>query len=245
MMAAASFCGAHVMSISDPHSPVLLRFSNRIGLLGLLLLVLPSLAAALLYRGDTQSGFSFFNHTLSELGRYELSPLAIFVNGGLFFGGLSLIAAFSCRLWLARHHRIQVVMYLSNIVLAVSLATIGLFPINLSELHGQAMSTFYVMTMVCALLYCVALWRHPPSRFGIVPAVIAGGLGFGAFTSQERQLMLMDRYAYGLFGDNRPGFWWPAIESWLLLASVGIWLYFALQEYHRQFNSPWLGNRTD
>ncbi len=215
---------------------MLLRISNRVGLFGVMLLTLSPLLAAVAYRGDAGESFSFLTHTLSELGRYEVSQLALLVNGGLFFGGLSLVVAFVTRLWLVSGVGFQAAMYLCNIVLALSITAVGLFPVNVGRLHIDAMLFFYLMTFICGVLYCTALWRHPPSRLGLIPAMIAGGLGLSAFCKEERDLLLMDRYAFGLFGADRPNLWWPAFEGWLMLLFVGIWLLFALSVIERADN---------
>ncbi|WP_298440536.1 hypothetical protein [uncultured Ferrimonas sp.] len=213
---------------------VLLRFSNRTGLFGLFLLTVTPVLAALMYCGDANERFSFLNHTLSELGRYDVSQWALLVNGGLFFGGLSLVASFATRLWLVRGVEFQAALYSAGIVLALAITAVGLFPVNVGSLHQHAMTTFYLMTPICALLYCVALWRDRSSRLGIAPATMAALLAISAFLDEHRDLMLMDRYGYGLFGEQRPTIWWPALEGWLLLASVGLWLFFTLGVIRRQ-----------
>ncbi|QIZ77416.1 hypothetical protein [Ferrimonas lipolytica] len=213
--------------------PVLLRFSHRVGLFGLALIVITCVIAAIVYRGDAGENFSFLTHTLSELGRYRTSEWALLANGGLFFGGLSLVASFAMRLWLVKDKEIKVALYLSGIVLSLIIAGVGLFPINVGSLHAGTVVAFYLVSPICAVLYCVSLWREKAFLWGIIPAVLTSYFAIDAFSCACGELLLMDRYAFGLFGDARPDIWWPAARSWLLLFSVGGWLFFTLGVLHR------------
>ncbi|WP_345333904.1 hypothetical protein [Ferrimonas pelagia] len=207
---------------------ILLRLANRVGIMGLLMLILPPLLAAWVYRGEAGESFSFLTHTLSELGRYDSSRLAVLINGGMFFGGLALVVSFSSRALSGRSTPISVSLAISGILLSLSVAACGLFPVNVGALHSHAMTALYVMTPVCALFYCFAILRDIPPRWGVLPALAAAGCALALLLDPDRELMLMDRYAYGLFGADRPTIWWPALTGWLLVLFVGIWLFYAL-----------------
>ncbi|GAA5190578.1 DUF998 domain-containing protein [Ferrimonas gelatinilytica] len=204
------------------------RLGNRLGIIGLLLLVIPPLLAGWVYRGEAGERFSFLTHTLSELGRYDTSSLAVLVNGGMFFGGLALLVSFSSRRWHRHSAPISWSLKLSGILLSLSVAACGLFPVNVGQLHSDAMTALYLMTPISAVLYCFAILKESPPRWGMLPALAATGCALSMLADPRRDLLLMDRYAYGLFGADRPTLWWPALNGWLLLLFVGIWLLYAL-----------------
>ncbi|MBY5990625.1 hypothetical protein [Ferrimonas balearica] len=206
----------------------LLRLANRLGSLGIIMLVLPSLLASLVYVGEAGEAFNFLNHSLSELGRYDSSPLALLVNGGLFFGGLFLVVSFTSRGWLRRRRPIKLSLNLSGVLMSLSVAACGLFPVNVGMVHAWAMTAFYVMTPICAVLYCFAILTEIPPRWGVIPALAAAGCAIALLMRPDRLLALMDRYPYGLFGADRPLIWWPALLGWMLLGFVAIWLLYAL-----------------
>lgn len=209
------------------HRP-LVRLTNRIGIAALALLVLPSLVAALAFRGEAGEHFSFLNHSLSELGRYgETSPLAVMVNGGLFFGGLALSLSFTFSNWLI-NRRFRSPLLVCGVLLSLSLSGCGLFPVNVGNLHSKAMMAFYVMTILCALVYCRSILMDKPPRWGVIPAVAAASLATTLLLRQDALMVLQDRYPYGLFGEVRPMVWWPALTGWLLLLCVTLWLFYAL-----------------
>lgn len=214
-------------------NPIVLRFANRIGQIGLGLLVIPALIAALVFRGDEDEHFSFLTHTLSELGRYELSQFALLVNGGLFFGGLCIMVSFATRWYLIRHYRSEALYYLTGMMLALTTASVGLFPINVGQLHISAVVTLQMLTPVCALLHIASIWRNQEPKLFMLPALLAATLAAKAYFDPERDLLLMDRYAYSLFGAERPTFWWAAVESWLLLAAIGVWMLSSLMLFNR------------
>ncbi|SHI11097.1 hypothetical protein [Ferrimonas marina] len=220
------------MTKSD--DPILVRLANRVGVIGLLMLVVPSLLAAWVYQGDADESFSFLTHTLSELGRYDTSTLAVLVNGGLFFGGLALVLCFSSQAWIRRDAPLTVSLHISGVLLALSVAACGLFPVNVGPLHSKAMTAFYLMTPICAVIYCFAILTELPPRWGVLPAMAAAGCALLLLLDPERDLMLMDRYAFGQFGAERPAIWWPALTGWLLLLFVGIWLLYVLVLVRRQ-----------
>ncbi len=204
------------------------RLGNRLGIIGLLMLVLPPLLAAWVYRGEAGERFSFLTHTLSELGRYDTSKLALLVNGGMFFGGLALLVSFSSRRWHRRTAPISLSLNLSGVLLSLAVAACGLFPVNVGQLHSAAMIALYLMAPISAVLYCFAILKELPPRWGVLPALAAAGCALSMLVDPRRDLVLMDRYAYGLFGAHRPTVWWPALNGWLLLFFVGVWLLYAL-----------------
>ncbi|USD36817.1 MULTISPECIES: hypothetical protein [Ferrimonas] len=208
------------------HRP-LVRLTNRIGIAALALLLLPSLIAALVYQGESGESFSFLNHSLSELGRYGTSPLAVLVNGGLFFGGLALTLSFIFSNWLI-NRSFRSPLLVCGVLLSLCLSGCGLFPVNVGTLHSKAMMAFYAMTIICALFYCRSILVDKPPRWGVVPAVAAALFASNLLFRDDALLVLQDRYPFGLFGAERPLIWWPALLGWLLLVSVTLWLFYAL-----------------
>ncbi|MGS0729019.1 DUF998 domain-containing protein, partial [Shewanella sp. 0m-11] len=67
------------------------RLAFRFGMLGIFGQVLGLVLSIVMFEHFDGQGYSFLNHTLSELGSYGHSRYAVIVNGGLFFGGLCVV----------------------------------------------------------------------------------------------------------------------------------------------------------
>ncbi len=134
------------------------------GLLGLFGLLLGLGLVIWGYQSGDGREFSLLNHSLSELGSYGHSKLAVLLNGGLFFGSLSLVLCWLFTLQLSRLLSGHL-LYLSLTLTCMALAGVGLFPVNVYHLHilmlkwflSLAVSVLAATWFIC----CSALWcRH-------------------------------------------------------------------------------------
>jgi len=127
-----------------------------LSLAGSLFAVIGSLVSTLAYRGKNGERYSPLNHFISELGEAGVSKLAWAFNLGLILSGLSLIPA--CIL-LGMHipgFLAQVGM-ITGLIAALSLALVGVFPMNNLKPHGIAAVTFFRFGLLMVLTFSIAI----------------------------------------------------------------------------------------
>lgn len=202
----------------------------RFGMLGIILHVLSLFVASLGFNDFNGNGFSFFNFSLSELGQYGHSQLAVVFNGGLFFGSLSLVLF--CLFSLQRCDRPLLYPCLLLLILAMlSLAITGLFPINVYHLHTLGIEYFFYFSLLSIGCYLGYLWQgarlagNPPKHFAyqgcsVLSLLCIAVFGLFVFLAQVDSSLINSGQAFYhgmMMIEPRPEFWWPAILEWLAL----------------------------
>ncbi|MFT5787911.1 MAG: hypothetical protein ACI8SJ_000006 [Shewanella sp.] len=201
----------------------------RFGMLGIFGLLLGLILSVLAFEQYDGNGFSFFNHTLSELGHYGHSYFAVIINGGLFFGSLSavLFCLFSLQIadspW-------SYPFFVCLGLTFFSLAAMGLFPINVYHLHIVAIKYFFIFGTISSMFYGLyllvgkgRLFSHSTTVFAFITFVTMSAfllvplLGF-ELTEGGRAF-----YHEMLVEIHRPTIWWPAILEWICIASFVSW----------------------
>ena len=197
------------------------------GLLGAGVALLGSVIAASAYRGKQEQRYSPINHFISELGEVGVSRLAPVFNLGLILSGLALLLA-SLSLGLALPGFLAKLGLVAGVVSAISLALVGVFPMNQIEPHGKAAVTYFRSGLAMVALFSLAI-AFQPSASAIIsrwfalaglPAVLA----FGSF------LVLIGK-AYqdgqedpiGTEDVQRPRFWLLAAVEWSVFLTVLLW----------------------
>lgn len=206
----------------------LLRLARQMFALGALILCPAVLLAALLFTGTDGAPFSPFNVSVSELGTYGYSPLAVLANGGLFFGGLVLVLGSLQGLRTVQGLGILVWLALAAAWLALALS--GLFPSNVYHLHTAALKWFFYCALLAGLGYLLwlALGKSKPqsplalvfcalmllfvSAFLLLPQLSLASVPFSRPFYEE---------AYSPY--PRPLWWWPAALEWSSLLSLLLW----------------------
>ncbi|WP_299787116.1 hypothetical protein [uncultured Shewanella sp.] len=210
-------------------SKKLTSLAFKFGALGIVGLLIGIILSAIGFQDFEGNNFNFFNHTLSELGQYGHSTFAVVINGGLFFGSLSLIlyCLFSIQLI---DSKLLYSLFLSLVFTFISLAATGLFPVNVYHLHTMAIKYFFYFGTVSSLLYLVYLLMKGRVFYSLWNA-ITGLLTFISFLA----FLLLSHMDLGLIsGDKhfyqemvmqlpRPDIWWPATLEWLSLALFMLW----------------------
>ncbi|MFQ6371290.1 DUF998 domain-containing protein [Shewanella sp. YIC-542] len=217
----------------------LIKLALGFGCMGLLGLVLGLGISIVGYDTLGEGSFCFNNHTMSELGNYGHSPLAVTLNGGLFFGSLCLVLFSLYSLQLASTIT-GTLSFLGLAITCLALAGIGLFPLNVYHLHVFMLKWFFIMGSVSALLYLVDQMVAQPSsglRLGILPALVCC-LSFGLFLflpAFELDVTEGNRPFYHemVLESLRPALWWPALLQWLSLGGFMLWLAALLWENFR------------
>ncbi|WOT06034.1 DUF998 domain-containing protein [Shewanella youngdeokensis] len=199
------------------------------GLLSIVGLLLGLLISALTFESSNGGGFNFLNHTVSELGYYGHSAYAVAINGGLFFGSLSavLFCLFSMQVadspW-------SYPFFVSLGTAFLCLSAVGLFPINVYELHIFAIELFFIFGSLSAIFYALYVFVGRGKLFSNTTSILAAMtlVSMGTFifapmlgfwlTDGDRAFyheMLVER--------NRPTIWWPAVYEWFGLGSFVSW----------------------
>ena len=201
----------------------------KFGVLGIIGLLAGTILSVVGFQDFEGKRFNFLNHTLSELGHYGHSTLAVIINGGLFFGSLSmsLFALFSIQLV---DNKSLFPLCFSLAATFACLAAVGLFPVNVYHLHTAALKYFFYLGTCSCALYFIYLMRHGKlfySRWNIVTGLLTL-ISFSAF-------LFMSHISLGFFGDDRPFYqevvmelprpniWWPAVIEWLSLTLFIVW----------------------
>ncbi|WP_415837058.1 hypothetical protein [Shewanella aquimarina] len=209
------------------------KLAFRFGLLGLLGHLIGLLAASLGFSDYSGQGFSFFNFSLSELGQYGHSELAVVFNGGLFFGSLSLVlfALFALQNsdgpWVLTSFSVLVASLLA-------LACVGLFPVNVYHLHILGIEYFFYFAAMSVAAYLIYLLRRRgrPKRFALRGSLLLSGLTLGLLLV----FILMAHTDDGMVANGtwfyhdlvmvepRPEIRFPVIMEWAALFSFMGWL---------------------
>lgn len=202
----------------------------RFGMLGITVHVLSLIVAALGFNDFNGNGFSFFNFSLSELGQYGHSQLAVVFNGGLFFGSLSLVLF--CLFSLQYSDSPLLYPCLLLLILALlALAITGLFPINVHHLHTLGIESFFYCSLLSIACYLGYVWQgarlaiKPLKRFayrgcGVLSLLCLAVFGLFVFFAQVDNSLSNNGQAFYhgmMMIEPRPEFWWPAIVEWLAL----------------------------
>ena len=200
---------------------------RQFGWVGLFGIVLGIVCSIMGYSLKNEMAFSLMNHTLSELGTYSHSPLAVVVNGGLFFGSLSLVLSLLMSLQIAKHGLGYLFVLLFSLSY-IALAAVGLFPTNVYHLHVLALKWFFYLGCGSALLFVVYLGLVQDALFAkwtVIPALLTllSQSAFLFIPHLELGITANDRpfYLEMILQTPRQALWWPAIIEWL---SVTCWL---------------------
>lgn len=201
----------------------------RFGILGLLGLMVGIMGASFSYRGYDGEAFNFLNHTISELGNYGHSTAAVVLNGGLFFGGLSLVLFCLFSLQLLRSLWAYPFILLLSLAYA-ALALTGLFPLNVYHLHILGLKWFFYFASLSSLAFVCYMAITPRPRYStwvIIPALLAFVTltAFLFIPHLELGSIASDRPLYQkmVLTLPRPVIWWPAVLEWLSISFVLIW----------------------
>ena len=207
--------------ITDP------TWFRSFGVIGAGVALLGVLIAAAAYRGKEGERYSPLNHFISELGEIGVSKLAAVFNLSLILSGLALLVA-SLSLGLILPGILAKLGLVAGVISAVSLALVGVFPMNRIDPHGKAAVTYFRTGLAMVALFSLAIAFQPeggavlPRGYALagVPALLA----FGSF------LFLIGR-AYqegeedplGTEDVQRPQFWLLAAVEWSIFLTVLLW----------------------
>ena len=119
------------------------------GMAGVLTVLLGSLVAGFFYRGKDGERYSPLNHFISELGEEGVSAKAGWFNLSLIVSGLCLLAA-CISLGLILPGTLARIAGVIGALCALSLALVGLFPVNLYKQHAASAMAFFLSGNACS-----------------------------------------------------------------------------------------------
>jgi len=212
------------MNMTLLSNPIWFRIS---GFAGAAFAVLGAVIAAAGYRGKAGEPYSPFNHFISELGEVGVSKLAVAFNLGLILSGIALIPA-SLSLGLALPGWLAKLGMAAGVICAISLALVGVFPMNHIKPHGKAAVAYFRSGLVMVALFSIAIALQPADDAVLARGYALAGLppilSFGSFLVLiGRAYQETDEPLEAEEGAQRPRFWILAVVEWLVFLTVLLW----------------------
>jgi hypothetical membrane protein len=197
------------------------------GLAGTAVVLLAVSASASRYSGRRGERYSVFNHFVSELGERGVSPFSGAFNVGLIVSGALLLPCCVALGMLIPGAWAKIAMLVSCVA-AVSVALVGVFPMNDLPRHTAAAMTFFRAGLLTILLFGVAIVRQPaggvvlPFAINLVGALAvvcyAAFLILGRKAAKDVEAML-DPLSIG----ERPRVWILPTMEWGVFLTTMLW----------------------
>ncbi len=112
--------------------------------------------------------FDLFDNALSDLGNLSFNaPIAYIFNAGIMLSGLFL-AAFAILVSSGHHDWKYLIWTVPLTFTGLSLALVGIFPIDTGIIHGLVSVAFFVMMIITMLVYSFSSWLLGSPRIGAV-----------------------------------------------------------------------------
>lgn len=197
-----------------------------LSLAGMLFATVGSLISALAYRGKNGERYSPLNHFISELGEVGVSKLALAFNLGLILSGLSLIPACFVLGSLIPGFLAKVGM-ITGLIAALSLALVGVFPMNNIKPHGIAAVTFFRFGLLMVSTFSIAIAVQPqgslvlPRLYSLagLPAILA----FSSFLILMRQSTSDNHDPLEPTLETRPKVCLMTVVEWAIFLTIILW----------------------
>ena len=199
------------------------RMSASAGLIGVSIISLGSIAAAVAYVGNKGEPFSPLNHWVSELGEVGVSELSTVFNVSLILGGIEFVI-FMIGLAATRGGLFALLYGLVGVVAGIGGIFVGVYPMNNLDRHGIAALTFFILGWVVVGLASIDFVRRPDERFPRWLAVI-GALTVVFFAGFLYVLLPLIASGDGLAAPEiRPDIWIVPILEWAVLIGILAWV---------------------
>jgi hypothetical membrane protein len=206
--------------------PAVNRF-HLFGIAGSAVIAACTAVAMAAYTGARGERFSILNHFISELGHVGVSRLALVFNAGLIGAG-ALYVPFALGLGAMLGGWWAAAGTAAALVAAVSVACVGVFPMNKLAPHIAAAMMFFRSGLVVMLLLGIAIQRQRPDRRVVDRrANIAGVVAVLAYAVFVAWIWRAPDAAGALdprmLLADRPRVWATAILEWVLMAASVAW----------------------
>jgi len=144
------------------------------GLLGSAIILLGSLATAMLYHGKRGGSYSILNHYISKLGEVGVSRLAPVFNTSLFVGGVVLLI-FVLGLGFYMQTKLGYVASAFGVFSCISCSLVGIFPMNNLSIHDVVAYSFFYNGLVAITLFTLVIFfdkQNKISKWLLVPGIM-------------------------------------------------------------------------
>ena len=194
---------------------------------GSLIILTGTIISMIPYRDRNGERYSMLNHFISELGEEGVSRRAWAFNWGLIVCGLCLLPA-CVSLGLLLPGVWAKLGLAAGIVTAVSIALVGVFPMNKLTPHIRAAVTYFRFGLVMVLFFTIAIAAQPETP-PLLPRLIALG-GLPAVASYA-YFLLYSRVSYAApenpldtkLQKARPRVWRMAAAEWAIFVTTVPW----------------------
>lgn len=151
------------------------------GAAGVLVVLIGALVAGIFYRGKDGERYSPLNHFISELGEEGVSAKAGWFNFSLIVSGLCLLIA-CISLGMILPGTLARIAGVIGALCAISLALVGLFPLNLYKQHAASAIAFFRAGLAMLILFTFVIITQLEGAVRIARAYGLAGLpGIAAF----------------------------------------------------------------
>lgn len=133
------------------------------GFAGAVCILLGIVFASLRFRGRHTERFSFLNHFISELGEVDVSRSAWAFNLGLILGGLTILP-YLIGLGMAFGSLLAWLGVAAGLVAVLSVAAVGVFPLNKIGAHTIAAVTYFRAGLVMIFFFGLAVLLQPEGK---------------------------------------------------------------------------------
>ena len=219
-----------VMTNQQKIAQLAIRF-NLLGCFGLLLGLV--IASAFEVARDGFTGFLLLQTSVSELGYYGHSEFALILNGGIFFGSLSIALACLFALQVTKGW-LKYPFWLSFGASFLALAITGLFPLNVYHLHIHGLSYLMIFSTVASVTFIIYAIDMGWQRFKIafLFASICLLLNFSTFilpyanviATPTQVTTFVDIITASATLSPKPELWWQAFIQWCSDITLVCWV---------------------
>ena len=204
---------------------LLIERGPDLALIGVALAIGASIVAAIAYSGGQGQAYDPLNHTVSSLGEWAVSELALVFNLALITGGV-LIGLFMVGRYLIANDLGGRGFGVLGAIAGFAMAAVGVFAVDWLEPHILVALVAFLSILVTAVWFSVWAFRggapypRPLAWFAVwiaiamvlflvVPAILQPDIGFEEeFTPTN----------------PRPDILWNAALEWLVILSAWIWI---------------------
>jgi hypothetical membrane protein len=211
--------------------PMTFNFLRIFGFAGTGLVILTVFYPALVYQGKCGERYSLLNHFISELGEVGVSHAACIFNTGLFLGGLVLLP-YIIGLGILFGSVLGWLGTAAGIIAVLSVAAVGVFPMNNLKPHAIAAMTYFRAGMVMVFFFGLAILFPAAEKTVVSPSAnllsLLAFLAYGAFLTLPRVKHEEQKPADLLDPEQtpkRPHVWALATLEWLVFFSTVAWLF--------------------
>lgn len=204
-----------------------------LGWIGVLIILVGTLASAVVYTGKQGERFSFLNHYVSELGEKGVSRWAALFNIGMIVGGVLMtffLVMFGLNLsgfWIK-------LGAVTGLWAGISCIFVGVYPMNDLKTHGVAARSFFRSGLLTMLLFTLGIILRPTGV--ILPSAAIGGLAgvacyalFLFLTRRRPSAQVAKDSLDPAIMSVRPRVWAIAVVEWaVFFVTVGWFAYLAL-----------------